>query len=335
MFVSGIGPVSVAAFSLSSMFIAVPTGVKIFNWLATMWAGKLRLTVPMCFCVGMVAMFTIGGLSGVTHAVSPADAQQTDTYYIVAHFHYVLFGGSLFSLVGGMYYWWPKVFGYHLRESSGKLHFWLMLLGFNLTFAPMHILGLQGQPRRTATYPEGMGWDLWNLVSTIGSFLIGVSFLVFAYNILISRKDGRAQADPWDGRTLEWSTSSPPPPHNFDVAPTVSKLDEWWHRKYEDDERGQLVRRERYAYLSRVDEASLAAGGQQPEGGRSSPHLPSPSYWPIILAGCLPLVAYGLLYTYWLSAIGGLVFLMAVYGWALEPSVERVPSPEGDGHAVG
>src|SRR3954469_6598122 len=166
MFASGIGPVSVAAFSVSTMFIAVPTGVKILNWIATMYGGKLRFTTSMLFSIGLVAMFTIGGLSGVTHAVSPSDLQQTDTYYIVAHFHYVIFGGALLGFFAGMYFWWPKVFGYKLSETLGNWHFWLILIGMNLTFGPMHIVGLEGQPRRTYTYEKGYGFEFWNAVAT-------------------------------------------------------------------------------------------------------------------------------------------------------------------------
>ena len=169
MFAVGLGPVANSAFAASTMFIAVPTGVKIFNWLATTWGGDLRLKTPMLFALGFIGMFTIGGLSGVTHAVVPSDYQQTDTYYIVAHFHYVLFGGAIFGLFSGAYYWSPVVTGKLLDEKLGKIHFWLMLIGFNLAFGPMHILGLQGQPRRTYQYPEGMGWDFWNMVSTAGA----------------------------------------------------------------------------------------------------------------------------------------------------------------------
>src|SRR3989454_5753120 len=172
MFAVCLGPVANSAFALSTMFIAVPTGVKIFNSLATVWRGDLRFTTPMLFSIGFVTMFIIGGLSGVTHAVVPADYQQTDTYYIVAHFHYVLFGGAIFGPFAGAYYWFPKITGKLLSEAIGKVHFWLMLIGFNLTFGPMHVLGLQGQPRRTYQYPKGMGWDFWNLVSTICSMTI-------------------------------------------------------------------------------------------------------------------------------------------------------------------
>jgi cytochrome c oxidase subunit 1 len=322
MFVSGLGPVSVAAFSLSTMFIAVPTGVKIFNWVGSLWGGKLRLTVPMAFAIALVAQFTIGGVSGVSHAVSPSDTQQTDTYYIVAHFHYVLFGGALFGMIGGLYFWWPKIFGRHLRDRLGWWHFWLMVLGFNLTFGPMHIVGLQGMPRRTASYAAGYGWDFWNMIETIGAFIIGASFLVFAYNIVVSRNNPPAADDPWDGRSLEWATTSPPPVHNFDRTPVVTHLDPWWHMKYREDSNHRLVR---------VEGVESFSG---PEGPSEPPHLPSPSYWPLILALGLPFIAYGLLYSYWLCGFGGLLVIAAIYGWSLEPSVDPA-GHHGDDHGHG
>src|SRR4051812_28090615 len=211
MFAVGLGPVAVSAFSLSTMLIAVPTGVKIFNWIGTMWKGSLRLRTPMLFAIGFIAMFTIGGLSGVTHSVSPHDRQQTDTYYIVAHFHYVLFGGSMFGLMGGFYYWWPKVFGYRLNEKIGKAHFWTWLIGFNLAFAPMHWIGLQGMPRRIYTYPDSLGLNIPNFISTVGAFTIAVSTLIFLFNVVRSsrRKEDFGVEDPWDARTLEWTIASP------------------------------------------------------------------------------------------------------------------------------
>jgi cytochrome c oxidase subunit 1 len=312
----------VAAFSLSTMFIAVPTGVKIFNWIGTLWGGRLRFTTAMCFAVALVSQFTIGGLSGVTHAVSPADTQQTDTYYIVAHFHYVLFGGSMFGIFAGIYFWFPKIFGRLLDERIGKVHFALMLIGFNLAFFPMHILGLQGMPRRQATYAEGMGWDLNNLLSTIGAFLIGVSFLVFVYNVVRSRNNVTSDPDPWDARTLEWATASPPPAHNFDVEPTVTHLDEWWHRKYAENEDGTLRRRDDVQLLG----STTAPTALDPEGDAaketSEIHLPSPSYWPFVVALSLPVIAFGVIYSYWLAGLGVLILLGSIYGWGLEPSVD-------------
>src|SRR6056297_88893 len=200
MFASGIGPVSVAVFSVATMAIAVPTGVKIINWTLTMWGGKLWFSTAMLFAVGLIVQFTVGGLSGVTHAVAPSDTQQTDTYYIVAHFHYVLFGGAFFGFMAGFYFWWPKVFGHRLGENWGRANFWFMIIGMNLTFGPMHIIGLQGQPRRMYVWTENRAGEgffnlgFWNLVSTVGSFILGVGAVLFLVNVWVSRKNPPAPA---------------------------------------------------------------------------------------------------------------------------------------------
>jgi cytochrome c oxidase subunit 1 len=313
MFAVGLGPVANAAFGISTMFIAVPTGIKIFNWMATMWGGSLKFDTPMLFSIGFVAMFVIGGLSGVTHAIVPIDAQQTDTYYIVAHLHYVLFGGAIFGLFSGIYYWFPKVYNKLLNERIGKIHFWLMFIGFNLTFGPMHILGLQGMPRRQDTYPEGMGWDFWNLMATVGAFTIGLSILVFMANWIISkRKEGSAGADPWDARTLEWSIPSPPPHYNFAKIPRVTKRDDFWFKKYQVDQRERLVK--------------VPAGGSEEAPSESEPHIhmPDPSYWPFVAAIGFPLMAWGTMNrAWWLLIVGALVMVSGLYGWVLEPQAEE------------
>jgi len=314
MFVSGLGPVGVAAFSATTMFIAVPTGVKILNWIATMWGGNLKFTVPMMFSISLVSMFTIGGLSGVMHSVAPADTQQTDTYFIVAHFHYVLFGGALMGLFAGMYYWWPKAFGYKLNESLGKWHFWILLVGFNMTFGPMHIVGLQGMARRHSRYGPEDGFDFWNAVVTIGAFVILIGMIVFAVNIVrtwLGYKAGtvpQEPADPWDGRTIEWAIPCPTPEHNFDYVPVITDVDDFWHKKYQPDENGKLHK--------------VADGNEIAQKGDQNPHLPSPSYWPIVLASALPLIALGLIYNLWISGIGLLLLLGAMYGWSLEPATD-------------
>jgi cytochrome c oxidase subunit 1 len=322
MFASGVGPISVAAFSVTTMFIAVPTGVKIFNWLATLWGGKLHFNAALKFAVGLVGMFTIGGLSGVTHAISPSDLQQTDTYYIVAHFHYVIFGGALLGFLGGMYYWWPKVFGHHLSEPLGTWHFWLTIVGMNLTFGPMHVVGLMGQPRRTYTYERGYGLEFWNMVETIGALIIALSLLVFLYNIWHSRRHWKvgggiaAPADPWDARSLEWLTPNPTPHHNFDEIPIVTHLDELWHRKYAEDESGRPV--------------AIASSAEVTQKGDAHPHLPAQSYWPITLAFSLPVIAYGIIFNLALAILGALILIAAVYGWVLEPAFAGGHGGHGD-----
>jgi cytochrome c oxidase subunit 1 len=210
-------------FMLSSMVIAVPTGIKIFNWIATTWRGNVILETPMLFALGGVAVFIIGGLSGIFVAAFPFDWQTTDTYFVVAHMHYVLFGGSAFALFAGLYYWWPKMFGRFLGEGLGKLNFWLYFIGINLAFFPQHFLGLLGMPRRVWTWNGNAWWQTWNLMSTIGAFTMGLGTLVFLVNAVKTARTGRrAGHDPWLADTLEWYTSSPPPDYNFDRVPYVT-----------------------------------------------------------------------------------------------------------------
>ncbi len=224
MFTTGLTPVTQAFFVLSTMAIAVPTGVKMFNWIFTMIGGSIRLDTPLLFAVGFLSTFLVGGISGVFQAILPIDAQVHDTYWVVAHLHYVLFGGSVFAIFAGMYFWWPKITGRRLGEGLGKVHFWIMFIGFNLTFFPMHILGLMGMPRRIYDYSPDRGWNTLNLVATVGAFMIAASVLVFLANILVSRSRSEAGDDPWEADTLEWLTASPPPVYNFAEIPVVHSL---------------------------------------------------------------------------------------------------------------
>jgi cytochrome c oxidase subunit 1 len=306
MFATGMGPFADTFFSLATMLIGIPTGVKIFNWIGTIWGGSIRFTTAMLCALAMVGLFVIGGLSGVMHASPPADLQQTDTYFIVAHFHYVLFGGSIFGLAAGAYYWWPKMFGRLLDEKLGKAHFWLMFIGMNLTFFPMHWLGLNGMPRRVYTYPAGLGFEPLNRLDTIGAFILGISFLIFIYNIIKTwRGPQNAPADPWGGATLEWSIPSPPQEFNFPTLPQVTSSVPLWDQK-----KGPF--------------------GKLPEPVRVSGagiHMPNPSYWPAMAAIGVTTVLGSLLFVrsmpgkwFFLTIFGALWLFVSVFKWAFEPT---------------
>ena len=302
MFTTGIGAWAVAAFASATMAIGVPTGVKIFNWLATLWGGTIQYRTPLMFSLGFISMFMLGGLSGVMHAAVPVDTQQQDTYFIVAHFHYVLFGGSIFGLTAGLYYWFPKMTGRMMSEKIGHLHFWLMFIGFNVTFMPMHILGVLGMPRRIYTYTADQNWDDLNLFVSAGSFIIALSILVLIYNLIVSARSGAPSGmNPWQGATLEWSIPSPPHHYNFAVVPTVESLYPLWD-----------------------EEANVVEPPELPEHGE--PHMPSPSYWPLVLAFAATGIAAGLLIydNYFWSGIAvmvgfGCLLFRGAYGWVFEP----------------
>jgi len=236
MFTVGMTAAGNIFFVFSTMAIAVPTGIKIFNWLATMWGGKIQFKTPMLFCTAFLFQFLIAGLTGIMLSAAPFDWQLSGSYFVVAHFHYVIVGGILFSIFGAFYYWFPKMSGRMYNESLGKLHFWLFAIGFHLTFDFMHIPGLLGMPRRIYTYEPGRGWDIYNLIVTIGVAFQAAGTLVFIGNLLWSKWRGRAAgSDPWDAWTLEWSTASPPPSYNFAVVPEVKSRRPLWDLKHPED----------------------------------------------------------------------------------------------------
>jgi cytochrome c oxidase subunit I len=216
------GAVLLAYFSATTLLIAVPTGVKVFNWIATMWRGQIIYKTPMIWAIGFLVVFVIGGLSGPMLAVAALDFHVTDTYFVVAHFHYVLFGGAVFAMFSGFYFWWPKITGHMLNETLGKLHFWGVFIGFNLTFFPQHLLGLRGMPRRYVDYQSDQGFNFLNMLSSIGAFITLAGMLIFVLNLYVSRRQNIAAGDdPWGGYSLEWATSSPAPAHNFDKLPLI------------------------------------------------------------------------------------------------------------------
>jgi cytochrome c oxidase subunit 1 len=317
MFTTGMGTVATAAFALLTMAIAVPTGVKIFNWIGTLWGGHLMMRTPMMFALGFVWMFMFGGFSGIMHSAAPADAQQQDSYFVVAHFHYVLIGGSIFALLAGIHYWFPLIFGRKVSEFWGKLSFWVIFVGFNVTFFPMHFLGLNGMPRRTFTYDGNMGWNSANMIATIGALVLGVGifiyFVVMVYTYFKGEKSGR---DPWDGRTLEWSLPNPPPEYNFAVTPTVHARDAFWYEKHHQEE----IAREKAEHAKE----DAAHGGI---------HMPSQSWFPIITAAGILIGALFFTNHLMLGAIAGAtIVLIGAWLWSLEgPGGYHIHPEQDDG----
>jgi len=352
MFAVGMGPVADSVFSMTTMLIAIPTGVKIFNWIFTMWGGDLKFTVAMKFAISLVALFVIGGISGVMHASPPADLQQTDTYFIVAHFHYVLVAGSIMGLWGGLYYYFPKITGRKLSESLGNWHFWIFFIGVNLTFMPMHWSGLYGMPRRIYTYDAGQGWEIFNQMSTWGAIIQAIGTILGFWNVWTSRKNGEiAGDDPWGGGTLEWSIPSPPPDYNFAVIPTVTSRYPMWDMKSpaltadvphtrEDDERSDIsLGGRKVGSMHDHMSAGTPEGGVNPHAKQASTKvdlktaeelgipMPYPTIKPLFVALFMTLMFASLLFIHESKLPVGVVSIMIcaatmtafLYAWLTSP----------------
>jgi cytochrome c oxidase subunit I len=313
MFATGLPGMGLSFFSGASIVITVPSAVAVFAWLATIWLGRPVITTAFLFFSSMILLFVIGGVSGFMTASVPVDWQLTDTYFVVAHLHYVLIGINLFPVVGAGYFWFPKMSGRMLNERLGRWNFWTMFLGFNLAFLPMHLTGLFGMPRRVYTYAEGMGWDTLNLITSIGSFVFAIGVLLFFINVAKSWKGGAiAGANPWDAPTLEWSVSSPPPPYNFAVIPTVASRHPLWERRL--DEGGAV---------SSLDRGMLLDSGKETIGTSALDaepdmvlEMPEDSLAPLLLALGISILFVGLLLKVWpVTALGGAVAALALLSW--------------------
>jgi cytochrome c oxidase subunit 1 len=325
MFAVGLGPIADSFFAVSTMLIAIPTGIKIFNWLATLWGGSIRFTTAMLFAVAFIFTFTIGGISGVMHAAAPADLQQTDTYFVVAHIHYVFFGGTMMGLFAGIYYWYPKFFGRLLDERLGQAHFWATFVGMNLTFFPMHFVGLLGMPRRIFTYADGMGWNGMNFVETIGSYILGAGTLILIYNLIVAHRRGKiAGPNPWGASTLEWAMSSPPPAYNFAVIPVVRSRMPLWedntvlnagipHGRSEEDTQSVKLAGTKVGEMQSPDDTSKMSTHDL------GIHLPPPSIYPIILAFALTVFFGGFMLGWEVSLLGVVAVALSIFAMAFEP----------------
>jgi cytochrome c oxidase subunit I+III len=308
MFTSGLPMLGMSFFTAASMMIAIPSGIQIFAWIATIWLGRPVWSTAFLFALGAIVIFVLGGITGVMVASVPFDWQAHDTYFVVAHFHYVLVGGAVFPLFGALYYWFPKMTGRLLSERLGKWNFWTMFIGFNVAFFPMHLTGFAGMPRRVYTYLPEYGWDMLNLISTVGAFLFAAGVLLYLLNAAISGRSGaRASNNPWDAGTLEWSISSPPPQYNFRALPTVRSREPLW-----DEPEGELPER-----------VTLGADGHRETLGTSlldaepdqRAWLPGPSIWPLFAALAVGFTFIGTIVTLWSVPIGIVLTFVALAGW--------------------
>jgi cytochrome c oxidase subunit I+III len=318
MFAAGIPELGASFFTVASMLIAVPSGVQVFCWIGTLWTGRPVMRVPLLFVLGFFFIFVAGGLTGVMVSSVPLDYQLHDTYFVVAHFHYVLIGGSVFPLIGAIYYWFPKITGRMLSERLGQWHFWLAFLGFNGAFFPMHVLGLLGMPRRVYTYPAGLGWDGINLFVSLSATVLALSFLLLAANIVLSlRRGGSAGDNPWDAPTLEWATSSPPPPYNFARIPVVRSRDPLWSDARLSREVVQGLRvAVREVVITTLNEA-------RPDLREPSPQ---PSIWPLLAAIAVGATFLASIFTPWAIVWGSLPVAITLIGWFWP---KRVAEDEG------
>jgi len=306
MFATNIPELGKSFFTAASLMIAIPSAIQIFCWIGTLWTGKLNLRVPLLFVLAFFFILVMGGMTGIMVASVPLDLQVHDTYFVVAHLHYVLLGGAVFPLFGAFFYWFPKFAGRMLDERLGKWQFWLFFIAFNVTFFPMHLLGLEGMPRRVWTYPHGLGWDGMNLTATIGAYTIALSVLLFIVNVVKSlRSDERAAADPWGAGTLEWSVPSPPPPHNFDAIPVVHGRDPLWEPPARPAFVAGLAADAREVLVTSVLDA-------QPD---HRPIFPTPSIWPLASAVATTILFIGSIYTPWAIVWASLPVAVAMIGW--------------------
>ncbi|MCM3003194.1 cytochrome c oxidase subunit I [Priestia koreensis] len=303
MFTTGLGPIANAIFAVATMAIGVPTGIKIFNWLFTMWGGSIKFTTPMLYGVAFIPSFVIGGVTGIMNAAAPADYQYHDSYFVVAHFHYVIVGGVVFALLAGVHYWWPKMFGRMLSDALGKVTFWLFFFGFHLTFFIQHFLGLMGMPRRVATFLPNQGWETANLISSIGAFFMAAATIVLVFNVIKTSINGEvAKGDAWgDGRTIEWAISSPAPEYNFKQTPLVRGLDALWIEKME---------------------GKTELTPAEPIGDI---HMPNSSILPVVIASGLFIAALGFMFRNehgWGDVVGGIGLAITLLGMFLRSWID-------------
>ncbi|KQZ21961.1 MULTISPECIES: cytochrome c oxidase subunit I [Caulobacter] len=314
MFATGLPRLGNSFYTSASMMIAIPSGLQIFAWIATIWDGKPRFRTPLLFVIGFIIIFVLGGLTGVMLAAVPLDLQVHDTYFVVAHFHYVLIGGAVFPLFGAIYFWFPKATGRLLSERLGAWNFWTFFVGFNVTFFPMHLLGLIGMPRRIYTYKAGLGWDLWNLIASLGSVLIAVSMVVFVVNLVISLRRGQVAGDnPWEASGLEWATSSPPPSYNFLYTPVVTGREPLWEGEGVLPVMGGVGVDQRQALCTTIVEAEPDV--RQPSAG--------PTLWPLLAAVATTGLFIGSIFHEWALVWGAIPLAATLVGWFWPPGPTR------------